>query len=135
MPVIYLAHPISSRTDQSSLTKLELINRIHECTKFNNSRIIDPSTYGLNDEHHAALIVERNMMDIIGSDAILADFTTASSGVAMEVMFARTACRAVFSLVGQNPSAWTKRMSTYCSDSPLKLVNVMMTMLEERNGI
>ena len=128
---IYYAHPINSATLQSASIKTKVLQSIKE--QVPSIEIIDPSSYDLNDGVDDVEIVRRNQMDISRSDYVIADFTTPSSGVAMETMYAKLVGVPVIAIVNFPASAWVSEM---CTGKFSDIDDLMMTIkrIEKENG-
>lgn len=135
---IYLAHPISTKTERTEKDLLDLRilfgSRTTKWPQLLNVSIIDPESYKLEDSKQPALIVQRNKTDILRSGLVVAVLTDASIGTHMECHFASCNKIPVFGLVqeGSRISAWTYMHFDFIThDKELLLEKIAEFMSEE----
>ena len=108
---VYLAHPIATKWGGTLTIKDSILLEMGK--HLPQVEILDPLRYNLDDNVHGPEIVKRNIQDIMDSDAVLADFTHPSSGVAMECLTAKFLGKPVVSFtLREGVSVWVNHVST-----------------------
>jgi nucleoside 2-deoxyribosyltransferase len=85
---VYLAHPMSSKTEESEAWKREFYKQALEYTNELDVCIIDPCDLRLRDGRDDEKIVKENKNAIARSDVVVAHATVPSAGVSMEIFYA-----------------------------------------------
>lgn len=113
---IYYAHPISTCTNGTQVLKKEFL--AHMAKNFPHITVIDPAKYGLKDGINDKEIVDRNIKDIITSQAVVADLTVPSFGVTVETISSINVGMQTFAIVKSGViSAWiTQTVKCRCSN-------------------